>query len=671
MNSKCHILLLFLFLLTPPFSWASSIKENDDLIIENKNVKLTFSGSNDFLFKEFIMDGQNILPKEGSSTIPWQLTYKGPNGENPVLLPKWGDYIGGEIRKEQGSTTLVFTWQMVIDEIHTYPVRILVSLDDDAELPEWNIEAELPTGWVITEVEFPRIAVSKPEDAKAILPVGFGTEYKLGNDGLLQSRYPSCTGGMQLVLMYHQGGAVYFSAKDKGASGKIFKMKSEGKSLVFIQNVTTSYGWTQHNIFSLPWKTVMGFTKRGWQDAVDKWYRPFTFQTQWGAKTLPERNIVKWIKNADLWIRPMNVSDETMASVREALKFFGKGIGLHWYYWHHYPHDVKYPEYFPPKLGFEDMVKEAQKLGGYVTPYMNGRLWDPATETYKTRNGRDASCRKPDGTLYTEVYSSKVLNTVTCPSSPIWCDILKEVNRKILTDIKTNGVYIDQIGAASSEPCYATNHGHAPGGGDWWPKSYRRLIQEMRSDIYNENQAMTTEENAECYIDLFDMMLTVNSPHNNWVKMVPLFPFVYSDRCIYSGYTYIPESTTDGSLEFITMRSFLWGSQLGWTEPGFIMKPEAKNIALFLKTLADFRRKQHDLFLGGRFMNDIILSGDNPVRDIPDYETVHVVSAAEWISVSGAHAYLIVNMDDKSHTVELPNTKKITIKPHNCMRIDK
>ena len=89
----------------------------------------------------------------------------------------------------------------------------------------------------------------------------------------------------------------------------------------------------------------------------------------------------------------------------------------------------------------------------------------------------------------------------------------------------------------------------------------------MRTNLYKENQAMTTEENAECYIDLFDMMLVVNSPHNSYTKMVPLFPLIYSDRCIYSGYTYIPWRITDGSLNFMSMRSLLWGSQLGWVEP--------------------------------------------------------------------------------------------------------
>ncbi len=48
---------------------------------------------------------------------------------------------------------------------------------------------------------------------------------------------------------------------------------------------------------------------------------------------------------------------------------------------------------------------------------------------------------KADGTLYTEVYSSKVLNTVTCPASYIWRDVLKGVNKQILTELKRT-VYI-------------------------------------------------------------------------------------------------------------------------------------------------------------------------------------------------------------------------------------
>lgn len=73
--------------------------ENGNFVLKNKNVELVFANGKEFLFKEFRMDGMNILPVNGSTTHPWQLIYRGPNGENPTLMPRWGEYKGGEIQK--------------------------------------------------------------------------------------------------------------------------------------------------------------------------------------------------------------------------------------------------------------------------------------------------------------------------------------------------------------------------------------------------------------------------------------------------------------------------------------------------------------------------------------------------------------------------------------------
>lgn len=118
--------------------------------------------------------------------------------------------------------------------------------------------------------------------------------------------------------------------------------------------------------------------------------------------------------------------------------------------------------------------------------------------------------------------------------------------------------------------------------------------------------------------------------------MVPLFPLIYSDRCIYSGYTYIPWRFDDGSLRFITMKSLLWGSQLGWVDPEMLMREENRLDAEFLKRMSAFRRRQHDLFVGGRFLGEIVPRGDNPRREIPNYETTPEVLAAEWNEPLGA-----------------------------------
>ena len=154
-------------------------------------------------------------------------------------------------------------------------------------------------------------------------------------------------------------------------------------------------------------------------------------------------------------MRAKHVTDRTYDAVRRAARYFGQGLGVHWYFWHHYPYDTHYPDYLPAQERFAGMVRSAQSLGARVTPYINGRLWDPAADSYKRDRGYDASCRKPDGSLYTEIYpTSKVLNTVTCPSTDIWHRKIIGLVDSLQHAIGVNGIYIDQIAAAAPEPCW-------------------------------------------------------------------------------------------------------------------------------------------------------------------------------------------------------------------------
>ena len=245
-----------------------------------------------------------------------------------------------------------------------------------------------------------------------------------------------------------------------------------------------------------------------------------------------------------------------------------------------------------------------------------------------------------------------------------------DLNRRILSELGTDGIYIDQIGCAASEPCYAEHHSHPKGGGSWWPEAYREMLTKIRTELYDSKHIMTTEECVECYIDLFDMMLVVNSPHSPGIKMVPLFPVLYSDRCIYSGFTYVPWKLNDGSFNYITMKSLLWGSQLGWVSPELLMRDENRVEQEFLKTLAEFRKGQHDLVLGGRFIREFAPAGDNPVVDIPNYQKTNVVMGAEWVSVKGRRAYMLVNMSAEDHIVELPDGQTLTVKAYSAQRVN-
>jgi hypothetical protein len=196
------------------------------------------------------------------------------------------------------------------------------------------------------------------------------------------------------------------------------------------------------------------------------------------------------------------------------------------------------------------------------------------------------------------------------------------------------------------------------------------LYDDIRRNHLKKGNILTSEENAECYIDLFDMLLIVNSPIRT-SKLVPLFPLVYSDRVITSAFAYTPPDLTTGSFRYLNMMSLLWGAQLGWVDPIALTKENAKKEAEFLKKMMLFRKSHHDFFNGGYFQKEVIPTGDNPEKYYPNYARSNVVRGAEWKCVkNNKKALFLVNIDDEKHTVNLPDGKEITIEGMECLRID-
>jgi len=645
-------------------SKTNSSETASELTIGNGLVELTFPKASDFDIKSIKMGGRSLLSKTGLNTVPWILTYQGKKGENPVLFPSYGEYKGYTINKEDSGVSVVFKWDMKLSYEAVYSILMTVAIPNNSDLIHWDIKAELPEGWIITKTQFPRITIDTPADGKMITSAGWGNEYDIKAGGSYVENYPSHSGAMQLLIMHSPNGSFYYATEDRNACGKEIKAVCGDKTMTFITETVTSEAWSKSNNFILPWSSVIGFTADNWQKAVRKWYVPFTYTTEWGKKSLTSRNIPQWLCNTDLWIRAKGVNDTVMNAVRKSIDYYGKNTAVHWYYWHHFPYDTHYPDYFPAKSGFKEMIKEVRDKQCYVVPYINGRLWDPAATSYLTMNGKLASCRKSDGTLYTEIYpTSKVLNTVTCPASDIWQKTITGLIDKIQQELKTNGVYIDQIAAAAPQPCWADNHGHAKGGGDFWYKAYRKMIENLRSNHLLKNNILITEENAECYIDLFDLLLMVNTPHQNG-RIVPLFPTVYSDRVLTAAFTYTPvDKLTRGDFCYENTMCFLYGSQLGWVDPTLLMRKESTDEAAFLKELISVRKKCHHIFNGGQFVEEIIPVGDNPRIEVSGFGTTAVVCASKWISPEGKKVIFVVNMDTKEHSISLPGSaQKITVK---------
>lgn len=642
---------------------ASVLEETNKVVLCNDFVKISFSKGDIFDMDSFLLGGEQLVTSAGDNLIPWIFTYKGKKGENPMLYPSDGIYRGYVVGNGNNYKTLVFIWDIKLSYSSVYPVQMSITLFDNSELVYWGIRTELPPGWVVTQLQFPHIIVKRPSCGKIITSAGWGNEYDIKTQTYSES-YPSHSGSMQLLLMHSSKGAFYYATEDKTACGKELKAICSDDNVTFLTDIVASESWTNPTTgkFSLPWLTTIGYTSEGWQSAVMKWYRPFTYTTDWGKKIIRSRGIPQWLIDKDLWIRAKGVNDTVMNAVRQSIAYYGKGIGVHWYYWHHYPYDTHYPDYFPAKEYFADMIKEVQRKQCHVVPYINGRLWDPNTDSYNALNGHLSSCRKPDGTLYTEIYpTSKVLNTVTCPASSLWQDVIISLVDKIQKELKTDGVYIDQVAAAAPAPCWANNHGHAKGGGNFWYMAYREMINKIRNSYLKKGNILISEENAECYIDMFDLLLTVNTPHDD-CKIVPLFPMVYSDRVITCAYTYTPtDKLTDGRFRYENMQCFLFGSQLGWVDPTLLMRNESELEAKFLKTLVRLRSKYRHVFYDGHFVKEVILNGDNPTVKIPTFGETNVVHGTQWTDFSGRQILFLINMDEQSHEILLPDKRRMMI----------
>ena len=170
----------------------------------------------------------------------------------------------------------------------------------------------------------------------------------------------------------------------------------------------------------------------------------------------------------------------------------GLPIGYHLYNWHFIPFNNDYPYYFPVKEGLETGVREMHRHGIHVMPYINGRIVDTrdmhgSTERFD-REFRAGATKSPDGSLNLERYASHEPDgtlcelAAMCPSEKVWRDTLAEIARRLFEDYDMDAVYIDQVAAARINLCCDPAHGHTPGNGAWWVRSYRLLMERLRRE---------------------------------------------------------------------------------------------------------------------------------------------------------------------------------------------
>ena len=637
----------------------TGLQAQEPYVLDNGKVRAVFSGGDSFCVEEIVMDGHRIAGK-GSSTF-WHITCLGPLGETPVFRPKHGKYQGAIMSREGEVSSLTFTWNMRFDYSgKAYPFQAIVSLPDEGDRLYFSLEAKVPEGWWVTETNYPELTLRKPEDAKIITTGGWGVEYPL-TAVTKTAIYPTTSCAMQFVMVHNREGALYFGTEDPSGSGKSYQVDGNG-ALHLSLSVPASEAWTENGHFILPFAANIGHARQGWEYAVNHWYKPYSYTLPWGGEERKIKNrldsLSPWLQETDGWVRVKTVEDE-FAALDKAADLFGPHLSVHWYWWHQIEYDTHYPDYLPARPGFAERVAQIHKKGVHVTPYINGRLWDPQADSYLRDGGPDASARKRDGTLYTEIYgTSGVPNTATCPSSQVWRDKLCTLVDSLQLKYDVDGVYIDQIACTRQCPCWNPNHAHPLGGGGFWRDGYSKILGDIHREHLRPGGMVFSEENGEPYSDMFDMMLMVNSLNfGGYTRILPLFPMVYSDRVVTNAFTYLPETVEAGVPEtyrFAFAKALLYGSQPGWVRAFVITDPKYAEEAVFFKNIMDFRGTVHDIVLGGEFIREFIPGGNNPKRKFVKYWEETVVMGAEWKDRDGKPAWILVNTDIKAHVVTLP-----------------
>lgn len=629
---------------------------SEQVSLSSGRLNLSFDTSADRISLSNLADSAGLewMNASPSNSFIWLLDFQKPGAYKEVKSSE-AKFTG--VRKS--SDKLIFTWNVPLEEQNAV-VTMTVRCPKSSPLSYWSLQVNLPKGWQMARADFPVIPNIKLQpNLKVAVTAGWGLEYDVKPDLKYDSTYPSCTSIMQFLAFYNQGKGLYIGTHDPQGNHKYYNVQAGKDNVSFFCLNWPGNTDKTGGVYKVPYEAVLGVFDGSYYEAAQI-YRDFSFKTAWGKLPISKREMPQWVKDNDLWFMMESLPVSEYGIGKKLVDYFGMPFGFHWYRWFQIPHDIFYPDYFPPKPGFAGGVKELQALGIRVMPYINGRLSDEKSKTWPAENLEKATC-KYDGKPIQEVYIPNVPLDIMCPYTEQWQKKIADVADTIANVYGTDGVYIDQICAAAAVRCFDPTHGHPVGGGHFWVDGYRKMMDEVRSRI-PKDKILTTEENIECFIDKFDLQLLVNTPINT-ARPIPLYPAVYSGRSMAFGFQYDlwRDSASHTPVRAKQARAFVWGSQIGWVHADRLMEPASAKEAEYLRNMARCRRFGHQYVVSGRFLGMLDIAGSNPIINYETSDTAGkmipqstpTIFASAWLAEDGSLGVLLTNISDDEHEISI------------------
>ncbi|HOJ58845.1 MAG TPA: DUF6259 domain-containing protein [bacterium] len=549
--------------------------------------------------------------------------------------------------------------QLVLEWVGIQPgnLRVLSTVVVRENQYDWHIEFELrDPGYTLWDFIYPEIGpLALTENDHAIVPYGWGVLHGNPRGRRSGGVYPSASWAMPFAAVSDGTTGMYLGVHESaGYFFTFFVGKRQGHedASLGVRHAVENMGHATR--WRMPYAVTTVLFPGDWYESA-RIYHAAAKKTPWGnIPPLAERaDIPRWLLDTDLWFVGSCHDEATANQVIEFADYFQVPVSAHIYQWHEIPFDDHYPEYFPAKPGFQQAVEKVQQAGIAVMPYINGRLWDPATESWKHQNAETACAIGENGEKYIEVYGSKVPLSPMCPFTELWKTTVTNLVDRLLNEVSVKAVYIDQISAAAAKPCFAEGHGHPLGGGTYWIQGYRDLLQRCRR-IQPPGTALTTEENADPWNDQLHAWLMVNTREEGG-EIVPLYPAVYGGRAISFGFQYIQgdDFTYRFPFRLKMARAFVFGSQLGWVGTQVLQEANQAE-ARYLKALCQARHASRDALQFGELLPPLALEGGGTVSWTDANYTSHTQPAVwgtAWRTPAGKLKIAFTNVADEERTV--------------------
>jgi hypothetical protein len=333
------------------------------------------------------------------------------------------------------------------------------------------------------------------------------------------------------------------------------------------------------------------------------------------------------------------------------------------------------------------------KYNVHTIPYVNGRLFDPASHSYThpAGTGDAVSCTLPvepalgpfrrDQLVYaTEKYETPIHFHIADPSDPWWQNKYRDNVDELVNGLGVDGVYIDQLAAAGPMLDFSPGRSHGLGGGAWWSAGIAGMLAAIQTKT---DAPVAVEGNAEDKLGVVQAMLVPSSfgvafarngtdgdlPGNKHGVHAPAFAAVYGGYSVFFGAIY---GTADLiHPDFLCAKlavTFCAGTQVGWFDVGGVvgaqnfdlscgatgelglwMDPERDPEVDFVRLIARSRALVRDFVAFGRLGHPPIRVGAPvPIFSAPagagfdNKGPFPTLSAAVWIAPNGTSAVLLL-----------------------------